>query len=411
MPRRLSVVASRFRAALRREAASLRQGSAALALSTLASVAAGVVLGAITGTLERLPGLLVLVPAVLALRGNIGGALASRLSTSIHAGLFRPSWSLDSLVGQNVAAAAVLSLSLSFVFALLAKAAAIAFGVEGSISVVDFVVISVLGGALASVVVLAITLQVAAASARRGWDLDNVAAPVVTAAGDLATLPSLWLASHLVSIDLVTPAVGTLSMVVAVGAVVWAVRSDRPIVRPVVVQSLPILTVAGIASVVAGVTIENRLESFVTFPVLLVMIPPFLATSGAIGGIFSSRVATKLHLGTVDATRFRIVPIAEDLGLAFAFAFPVFLAVGGLADLVGAVAGLASPGVVEVVQVALLAGALATVSLVIVGYVGTVAAFRVGLDPDNYAIPIVTSTLDLLGAFSLILALVAVGVI
>jgi mgtE-like transporter len=37
-------------------------------------------------------------------------------------------------------------------------------------------------------------------------------------------------------------------------------------------------------------------------------------------------------------------------------------------------------------------------------------AFRFGLDPDTYGIPMVTSTLDLVGAFTLILALVAVGV-
>jgi mgtE-like transporter len=34
---------------------------------------------------------------------------------------------------------------------------------------------------------------------------------------------------------------------------------------------------------------------------------------------------------------------------------------------------------------------------------------RLGLDPDSHGIPIVTSSLDLLGALSLILAIVALG--
>jgi len=38
------------------------------------------------------------------------------------------------------------------------------------------------------------------------------------------------------------------------------------------------------------------------------------------------------------------------------------------------------------------------------------AAVRFGLDPDTYGIPVVTSTLDLAAAFTLILAMVAVGV-
>jgi mgtE-like transporter len=36
-----------------------------------------------------------------------------------------------------------------------------------------------------------------------------------------------------------------------------------------------------------------------------------------------------------------------------------------------------------------------------------VATFRLGLDPDNHGVPIVTSSLDLLGAASLILVLIA----
>jgi mgtE-like transporter len=38
-----------------------------------------------------------------------------------------------------------------------------------------------------------------------------------------------------------------------------------------------------------------------------------------------------------------------------------------------------------------------------------VATHRFGLDPDNHAIPLVTSSLDLLGALSLILAIVILG--
>ena len=49
-------------------------------------------------------------------------------------------------------------------------------------SVVDLVVISVLGGVLSSAIVLVLTVALAAWSVRAAWDLDNVLAPVVTAA-------------------------------------------------------------------------------------------------------------------------------------------------------------------------------------------------------------------------------------
>ena len=43
-------------------------------------------------------------------------------------------------------------------------------------------------------------------------------------------------------------------------------------------------------------------------------------------------------------------------------------------------------------------------------YYGSIAAFRLGLDPDNHGIPLVTSSMDLIGAFALVLALVLLGV-
>lgn len=411
MPRRLRVAAARFRAVVRREAPSLRQGSGALVIALATSLLAGIVLGSITDTLEELPGLLVLIPPVLALRGNIGGTLASRLGTAIHAGTYRRSLSLDSLLGQNLAAAFAASLSLSFAYALLAWMATVAFGVRRAMGVDDFVVISVVGGTIASVIVTAITVRIANASAHRGWDLDNVAAPVVTAAGDLVTIPSLWIAAHLANVDVVTPAAAATCSAAAVLVTVASLRTRREMLRGIVRESLAVHVFGGVISVAAGVAIEQRLGALVAFPAVLILIPPFLAMSGAIGGIFSSRVATKLHLGLVEPARFRLLAVSEDLVLAAALALPMFLALGVAADVVAAVAGLGSPGSVEMIEVALIAGALAAVAAAIVGYVGTVTSYRLGLDPDNFAIPVVTSALDLLGAVAIILALVAVGVV
>lgn len=410
MPR-LRLVAARFRAVLRREASSLRQSSVALAISLAASLLAGVILGSITGTLERLPGLLVLIPPVLALRGNIGGTLASRLGTAIHAGTYRRSLSIDGLLGQNLAASFAVSVGLSFAYAVLARMAVVAVGIDHAIGIDDFVVISVIGGTAASVVVAAITVRMANASARRGWDLDNVAAPVVTAAGDLVTVPSLWAAAHLADRGVATPLVAGTCAAAAVVMTFASLRSRRTTLRNIVRQSLGVHIFGGLISIAAGITIETRLEHFVAFPAVLVVIPPFLAMSGAVGGIFSSRIATKLHLGLVEPARFRLLAVAEDLTLVAALAVPMFLALGLSAEVVTAALGLASPGVVSMVEIVLVAGVIAGAGLAVVGYVGTVTTFRFGLDPDNFAIPVVTSALDLLGALAIILALVVVGVI
>jgi mgtE-like transporter len=316
---------------------------------------------------------------------------------------------LDTLVGQNVAASLALSLSISLVLAVLAKAVSVGFGVANSISIVDFVVISVVGGVLSSVVVLFVVVVVTGVTVRFDLDLDNVHTPIVTAAGDMVTLPSLFLATYLIGITGVTPVVAILCAVAGVVALVMSWRARLPIMRRIVRESVPVLVLAGSVDVIAGITIQKRIESFLVFPALLVLVPPFLEDAGALGGVLSSRIATKLHLGTVDLTRSPWRAVAEDIILIYAYAVPVFLLLGVSADIVSAVFDLASPGSLQMIGVSLLAGAFATTAAVVVGYYGAVATYRLGLDPDNHGIPIVTSSLDFLGAVSLILAIVILG--
>jgi mgtE-like transporter len=46
----------------------------------------------------------------------------------------------------------------------------------------------------------------------------------------------------------------------------------------------------------------------------------------------------------------------------------------------------------------------------VVAYYGTIVAYRTGVDPDTYGIPVVSSSVDLVGALALVLAIVVLGV-
>ncbi len=92
-----------------------RQSLVALGLNSSTSLVAGAILGSLTATFERLPGLLVLIPAAIGLRGNIFGSFGNRVSTAIHAGELRLSRRASSPLGQNVLAAGVLTAVMSVV--------------------------------------------------------------------------------------------------------------------------------------------------------------------------------------------------------------------------------------------------------------------------------------------------------
>ena len=407
---------SRTRMTLRRAAArwardllAVRSAFGALVVAAVASLVAGLILAAITDTLEELPGLLLLVPAAIAVKGNIFGALGSRLGTAIHAGTFR-SGGRDSVMMQNAVASVGLSLVLGVALAVMAKGAALAFNVSPTMSLADFVVISALGCLLAAFVVLAITLATTAGAVRFGWDLDNVVAPMVTVAGDVVTLPSLVVAAKLAGVDVLTPSIAWTLAVVAAASALWGLRSRMEELRAIMRESLPVLTGAGLLDLVAGITVEKRIDDFLEFPVLLVLLPGYLSTAGALGGVLSSRLSTKLHLGLARPAALPSGAARVDLATTFALAIPVFALLGLVASTAGGLTGHAGPSLAELVGVAALGGLLATVLVVVVAYYGTLAAVRFGMDPDTYGIPMVTSSLDLVGAFTLIVALVLVGV-
>jgi mgtE-like transporter len=401
----------RVRALVRADPAGIRAGFVAHLLATATGLVAGLTLGAITDTLEQLPGLLVLFPAAVGLRGNVFGALGSRLGTLVATGTFRLSARRETEVGQNLMAAVGLSLSLSLVLAVVAKITAEAFGVRGAIDIEDFVVVSVAGALIPTAVVMAITVGVAAVGMQRDWDIDNVTVPVVTAAGDMVTLPSLFLATYLVR-DVpgwLPLALATICAVIGLGALVGAIRSHLDALRRVTRESLPFLVVAGVLSTLAGITIQSRFDTFARDPALLIVIPPLLSLSGSLAGILSARVSTKLHLGTLDASRLAMRPVAEDLTLVYAVALPTFLVLGLAADVLAVVVDLSSPGVLEMLALMLLAGIVATTLANVIAYLAALVTYRLGWDPDNNGIPIVSSASDFLGAASLMVSIAILG--
>lgn len=392
----------------RAERRTIGQGFVALLISAFGSLIAGIALGAITDTLRALPGLMVMLPAAIGMRGNIFGALGSRLGTAIHSGLFEPLRGREGVLYQNVYAVTVLTFFISLVLGILAKTLSEAFGLR-SISILDFVVISIIGGVLSSVVVGAFTVALARMAFRRGWDLDSVAAPLVTAAGDMVTIPTLFLATYIIGIRWVTPAVAGVLFGVTIALTLRSLRTTLPLARRILRESIPILCLAAGVDILAGLLVEARLERFLVFPVLLVLIPPFLENAGALGGVLASRLASKLHLGVL-AARGRPEAVAVlDASIVFLFAIVMFALTGVAADGAAALLGLASPGALKVIGISLLAGMMATILAIVVAYYAAVATYRLGMDPDNHGIPMITSSMDFIGVITLVIALIVFG--
>ena len=393
--------ARRFARVFGPDSSAAVQSIVALLISIVATLIAGLLLASAEDRLARLPGLLLMVPAAIAQRGNVFGAMGSRLGTAIHTGEFALTRRIDTVFGQNVIASLGLSLIAATWLALIAWLLSIVFAVADHMSFLDFVAVSVLGGVIASLLVLAITIALAAGSTRFGWDLDNVTAPLVTGTGDLVTLPALIIGSLVVGESVASEVLGVVAIVVALVVLGLCVRSSLALLRRIVVESVPVLALASTLSLVAGTVVEKRLSSFLDQPALLILLPAYFGMAGALGGILSSRLGSNIHLGLIEPTRFPQRRAWVDIRAVSALALPIFALVGVASHAGAGLVDVASPGLGSMVAVATLAGLGATIVVLAVAYYGTLFAVRSGLDPDTASIPLTNSVLDLVGAFTL----------
>ncbi len=394
---------------LRAEQRTLRQGVAALILGTFAAFVAGVTLGSITGTLELLPGLIILIPAVLSMRGTIFGAVGARLATSTHAGMFEVTWARTGVLYQNVFVSVVLVVSSSFYLAALAKVSAVVFGLR-SIRFLDLVTISVVGGIADSTIILLMTVGLAVLCYRRGYDLDAVSTPIVTAVADMVTVPMIYAASLLVQFRTVSTVLAWASVALALYAVVRGARTDLRLARRILLEMTLVVMLTPLLDILAGTVVEARLDRFVAFPGLLVLIPPFVAGAGSLGGILSSRLSSKLQLGLMSPRGWPESAALLDAGLTMSFSVMVFVLTGVLGLGFSVLASKAYPGVGVMLWGTLMAGLLATVIALVFSYYIAILTFRFGLDPDNHAVPIITSVMDLAGVLVFLLVLALFGV-
>jgi mgtE-like transporter len=394
---------------LRAERRTLQQGVAALALSTAAGFVAGLILGSITGTLELLPGLLVLIPASVGMRGMIFGAMGTRLGTGIAAGVFEPTLRRGSLLGQNVEVAIISAVLSSFYLAGMAKLVASSFG-QDTISFWDLVTISVVGGVIASAVILVVTVVLSVQSFRRGWDLDAVSTPMVTAIGDMITLPALFLATFIVRNEAANAIVAGACALAAAAALLWAVvRSSRDVQRTLI-EMAGVSALAPILDIFAGAVLEAHRTELEAIPGILILIPPFISQAGAIGGILSSRLSSKLQLGVITPRGRPERPAVADATIVVTLGLIVFTVIGVVAAVLASVTGVARPPAGLMVGGTVLAGLLVLPVTLVVGYYVAVLTTRFGLDPDNHGVPTITATLDLTGVAAVLFVMSILGV-
>jgi mgtE-like transporter len=169
-----------------------------LVLSGIGGLFAGLVLVGMEAELAAVPGLLVLVPALLATRGNVYGSLGARLGSALHQGIVEPTLGLsDERLNAAVAAALANGVLVSGFAAVLAVVVLRVLERE-SAGLGTLVAIALIAGLLSGLLLTVAVVTVVVVGYRRGLDPDTLAGPVVTTTGDVVGIATMLVAARLV---------------------------------------------------------------------------------------------------------------------------------------------------------------------------------------------------------------------
>ena len=399
-----SLLAATLRSFLEDTNSVITESLISLLICAFGCLFTGIILGNMEFYLETFPGLMVIIPGAIGMRGNIFGSFGSRLSTHLHIGTLSPEFKRSDILTENITSSIILTMVLSVLLGIIAKAVCIIFNFP-SISLFDFVLISFIAGLISSIVMLPITMFISLKSFENGWDPDNITTPLIAAFGDFFTLPAIVAAIHIVQFVSIVPIVEKILFALVIISTVVALAagytSDKEI-RNIVRQSTPVLFVCSILGTLAGGILNGSITTLLKSQTLLTLVPLFSGESGGLVSVLSARLSSGLHSGLIEAELKPGKVTLENFSIVLFLSLIMFPVIGFLAEASTTVLGNTGVNYLNAILISLIAGMIVVgVMLFIVFYISTIS-YRKGLDPDNIVIPLSTSLTDSISTLVLV---------
>ena len=392
----------------------IKESLLALLICAIGDLCAGVILGKMTFFLETFPGLLVIIPGAIGMRGNIFGSFASRLSTNLHIGIISPKFEFSEELNHNIFSSFVLTLVLSLFLAIVAKILCIIFN-QPSMSLIDFILISVIAGIISNLIMLPITMFVSFKSFQHGWVPDYITSPIIAAFGDLFTLPDIILSVFI--LDLINfnyifeDIVLVIILIAVILSFIYCYRLSYE-TNTILRQSTPVLLLCSLLGGAAGGILNSAVETLLTNPSLLTLVPLFSGECGSLISILGARISSGLHSGLVEPFNRPQGEAVHNFIISFILAIIVFPLIGLLAEGSSYALGVVGVGFDKIVEISTSAGLILVAIMVIIVYYVSVTSYNNNLDPDNIVIPISTSITDSISSLILIsMSLIFLGVL
>lgn len=340
------------------------------------------------------PVLMIVIPGLMDLRGDVYGAIGYRLTTALHIGAAEPRLftrfnMINILTGFTVSLIA--SLELCFMGLVLSYMLNL-----GSMDPVSLVFVVTASTIIVFLVLNPVVLASVIMLFKKGVDPSGFVAVVVTGVGDALTPLTLILVSLMYqAIPFIVKLLFVLGVLVSLAIsylYLARIHEDKP-VKENAVSSIIAASGSSLGGLFAAVSIEGLLSRV---PEVLGVLPAFNALIGASMGHLGNKLNIEFHVkGSADTSRYRWESLVEAIAtfISILAAYIVILATSA--------PGMFAVSTISITMSFILVYSLSTVTT----FYLTTISFKHGWDPDNIVFPLMTTFTDFTGYLSTLLVL------
>lgn len=163
-----------------------------LTITILIEIFAGQILQGKQESLLLFPIFLISIPVINSIGGNIGSVLGARLASGLHVGYISLSLK-DKEMHDNLFISLIIGFVTYFILAIVIYFVALFGNLAEDIALIEFIAIFVITGILLISTITLVSVLTAFLSFKRGFDPDDMVAPVVTTFGDIMGIVFLFL--------------------------------------------------------------------------------------------------------------------------------------------------------------------------------------------------------------------------
>jgi mgtE-like transporter len=162
------------------------------------SLIAGVALDLRIKKIIMVPAILLMIPPINDIGGNIGCILGARLASALHMGIIEPKLRRQRILRINVNATMLMSILMFLITSAALFVGLCIFSIGPSPARLTLAFI--LTGMILTPIIVLCSVGLAFISFTRGWDPDNIVAPLITSIADVMGVTCLLIAIKIIGV-------------------------------------------------------------------------------------------------------------------------------------------------------------------------------------------------------------------